>query len=133
MKVKCVRNRLSDLDSPTQQRLQRSIHLEDPLPDLRLGRVYDVIAVRTVDGGLWLMLHTVEDNAYPFPYPVEMFEIIDPHVGPRWVVGISSGSKTAGIHSMGPSEWIQDDTFYEKLLEGDSDARRAYEASRRPD
>jgi hypothetical protein len=57
-----------------------SIHLEGPLPDLRIGAMYDVIAVRTVDDGLWFMLHTVEDSAYPHPYPVEMRD----HRPARW-------------------------------------------------
>jgi hypothetical protein len=131
MRVKCIANSVSTLDSPAlRDRLNRSIHLDGPLSDLDLGKIYNVIALQESDGGVWLMLHTVEESDHPYPYPVEMFEVLDPALPADWCVNFAWHENGLFVKRISFPEWANDAQFYERLLNGDGPTISIYQKLR---
>lgn len=122
MKVKCIANSIEQIPSESaRQRLEESIKLDGPNYDLKIGIIYPVVAVsRWKDGGLRVYLHTVEEIDYPFPYPVEMFEVINE--------GGSNYEEKLEESKTGFPSWS--DEFYEQLIEGDQKSTMKYKSWR---
>jgi hypothetical protein len=131
MLVKCVTNDIRTLSNKlVEDRLRRSIHLEGPLGDLHVGRIYSVVALHESDGGVWLMLDTVDRSDYPYPYPVEMFDVIDCSLPAGWCINFVQGTDGAVIKRISFREWATDEKFYERLLDGDETAVGVYRQQR---
>jgi hypothetical protein len=127
MLVKCYANSLNVLDNfLVSKRLQRSIQVDGELSDLIVGKVYDVLAIEERDGGVWFFIHTVKESEYPYPYPSEFFEVLDTSLGRGWCVKFESTGDKSIIKRISFYEWANDAFFYEKLIDGDKDAKRAY-------
>lgn len=121
MKVFCISNCLDQiLDERVRRRLSGSIHREFPNDDLVIGQSYAVVALsRWEDGGFRVYLHTVKDNDFPYPYPLEMFKVIEPTIPARWIASFTSESGNIVMDTLGFPEWVGNKRFYEKLIEGD--------------
>jgi hypothetical protein len=131
MRVRCVTNDLRALHKQSvEARLRRSIHLDGTLDDLTIGSVYSVIAVHESDGGIWVMLHTVDESDYPYPYPVEMFDVIDGSLPAGWCIRFADRPDGAFITRISFREWATDDRFYERLLDGDEATVAVYRRER---
>lgn len=131
MRVKCVLRDARDLNNKlVEHRLRRSIHLDGPIGDLGLGKIYNVVGLQESDGGIWVMLDTVEKSDYPYPYPIEMFEIIDCSLPGDWCINFVQRSDGAFIKRIGFREWATDETFYERLIDGDQGAIDVYRRER---
>lgn len=128
MRVRCVANDVGKLsDSMIKRRLAESIHREGSDEDLVIGSTHAVLAIdRWCDGGIRVYLHTVEENDYPYPYPIEMFEVIDSTVPADWCVTFEQQPLGMGIKRISFPEWANDDTFYERLVDGDEAAIAIY-------
>jgi hypothetical protein len=120
MKVKCIANELSLIHSEAVlTRLRRSIRIDGQIRDLKVGEDYDVQALEHRDGGLWLFLHTVAVSEYPYPYPAEFFELVDGRIPPLWCAKFFQNDDSTGLKRLSFVEWATDDTFYERLVDGD--------------
>jgi hypothetical protein len=128
MRVKCKFNNVSDIpDANVRKRLSQSIHLNSSDDDLIVGMVYAVVALaRWSDGGVRVYLHTVKENDYPFPYPLEMFDVIDTAIPSNWCLRFVSNPGRVELDMMSFSEWTADSHFYEKLVDGDECAIAIY-------
>jgi hypothetical protein len=110
-----------------RERLAKSIHLDGEDRDLVVGKSYSVAAIEWWNGGeLRVFLHTVEKCDYPYPYPLEMFEVIDSSLPASWCLVFESRPFGMAIKRMSFSEWAEDDNFYELLIDGDEKAIGIY-------
>ena len=130
MRVLCISNSVIDLDGENvRSRLNRSINRDTPDMDLKVGKQYEVVAIEERDEGLWLFLHTVESIDYPYPYPAELFEFIDTSIPSGWRIKFESREDGLIIKRISFSTWVDDDCFYEKLVDGDKEIVSTYQKS----
>jgi len=132
MKVQCSFNQVSNIpEIEVKNRLAESIHRNGPDDDLIEGRAYTVLALaRWSDGGIRVYLHTIEESDHPYPYPLEMFEVIDPTIPANWRIGFEQRPGGIEIKLMSFPDWVEDARFYEKLVEGDERAIASYKLQR---
>ena len=128
MLVKCITNDVDQLSAAMiKSRLKESIHRDGADNDLIVGNTYIVSAMDSWgDGGIRVYLHTVPESDHPYPYPIEMFEVIDSAVGSNWCVAFEQQSLGTCIKRISFPEWANDDSFYERLVEGDESAIAIY-------
>lgn len=127
MHVKCLTNNISSLhDSFAVKRLQKAIHVDGALSDLEIGKVYNVLAIEKRDEGIWAFIHTVEESDYPYPYPIELFEIVDSSLPTGWCLNVEQQKGKSNIKRISFCEWANDVSFYEKLVEGDAETILIY-------
>jgi hypothetical protein len=131
MRVLCVTDSFFNLDDEmVKTRLNRSIHQDTADMDLDIGKNYNVVAIEERDGGLWLFLHTVESIDYPYPYPAEMFEFIDTSIPLGWKMKFERRKDGLIIKRISFPQWVDDDCFYEKLVDGDEEIIATYQQGR---
>lgn len=132
MIVRCRTNNIASIaDKKVRARLFKSFHLDGPTDDLSIGKTYPVIGViRWDNGGLWVYLHTVEEVDYPYPYPLELFEIVNDSLLSNWVISFSSTVEGVVLNQIGFAEWMSDGNFYERLIDGDETAIAQYKSQR---
>lgn len=128
MRVRCKANAVADIpDAGVRERLSASIHLDGANNDLVVGMDYEVMAVeRWNDGGIRVYLHTVQQAGYPYPYPLEMFEVLEPSLADAWCLGFERIHDGVSIKRISFAEWANDDQFYERLTDGDAEAVDIY-------
>ncbi len=128
MRVKCIANDVNKLTSAeVRKRLTRSIHLEGADQDLVIGHIYFVVAIaQWDDGGVRIYLHTIEENNYPYPYPLEMFDVIEPSLPTNWCLSFEQQPLGLVITRISFPEWANDEHFYERLVDGDKAAIAIY-------
>jgi hypothetical protein len=128
MLVQCITNNFRELpDLSVRNRLAESIHIEGGDEDLVVGKNYEVFALEQwSDGGI----RVVEDSDYPYPFPLEMFSVVDPAFPVDWSVAFEKRSLGLVVKRISYSEWCSDDRYYEKLVDGDEDAIANYRAHR---
>lgn len=128
MRVRCIANDVDKLpNSMVKKRLAESINREGADENLVVDSIYIVLAVdRWGDGGIRVYLHTVEESDYPYPYPIEMFEVIDSSVPKGWCMVFGQQPLMMGIKRLSFPEWANDDSFYERLVDGDEAAIAIY-------
>jgi hypothetical protein len=128
MRVKCLTSSIDQLkDIAVRNRLSEWIHLDGPDDNLIIGKCYPVIALMgdTIDG-FKVCLHTVDKSDYPYPYPIEFFEVIDSTFPDNSCIGVEQGpSGKYGIR-ISFAEWANDDQFYERLVDGEEKAMLIY-------
>lgn len=132
MRVQCRFNQVSDIpEIEIRNRLAESIHRDGPDDDLIERKIYTVFALsRWNDGGLRVYLHTIEESDHPYPYPLEMFEIVDSTIPANWRVSFEQRPGGIEIKLMSFLDWVEDVRFYEKLVESDEHALAAYKFQR---
>ena len=127
MRVVCIKNEVAAVsEAEVRERLQRSVHLEGPMTDLAVGRDYAVQALEEHGGGLWLYVHTVAVNDYPYPYPAEMLDLRDATVPAGWSICLQPQRGNAVCKRVTFSAWAGDDRFYERLTDGDPETVSIY-------
>lgn len=129
-----VRCRINDIakiaEKNVRERLFKSIPLDGPIHDLSIGNTYPVIGIiRWNYGGLWIYLHTTEEVGYPSPYPIELFEIVNPALLSKWSISFDKMENGLVLNQIGFPEWISGN-FYEKLLDEDEEAIAQYKSQR---
>lgn len=127
MRVICIKNTVAAItESEVRERICRSIHLDGPITDLAVGREYKVQAIEERDGGLWLYLHTVAMNDYPYPYPAEMFDFRDNTLPTGWSIRLQVQQGNIGCKRITFVAWATDDHFYERLVAADTETVSLY-------
>ena len=128
IRVTCIENSVSSVrNDRLRMLLQKSIHLEGPDSDLEVGRTYDVQAIEVRgDAGWWLYLHTVSSSDWPYPYPAEFFTIDENTLPEDWCIGSQFQEGRFALKCISFAEWASDNSFYEKLIDGDSMALAVY-------
>lgn len=117
--VKCVENRLASLQSPEiLEHASRYVHQDSV--ELVVGQRYPVFGVSFRDGIPWFLICESITDDYPTPHCSAFFELTDASIGVGW--SLSLNQTNAGSISLLPDEWANDETFLEKLVDGDSAA-----------
>lgn len=132
MRARCLHNRLDGISSETiRRRLRRCVHIDGEIDSLKIDSIYDILALtRSSNGEIRIFIDTGTDVGFPSPFPIEFFEIVDCSIPVGWVVGWYSLNDSIDISILSFSEWVSDCRFYEKLIEGDSNAVAAYTRNR---
>lgn len=128
MHVRCITNAVDDLPcAAVRERLHSCMRLDGSIGELLVGQVYPVYAIGLWnDGGLRVYLHTISESDFPYPYPIEMFEITDSTFPAGWCVNFSRNESGAGICRISFPEWASDPQFFERLVDGDHSAIEIY-------
>jgi len=130
MRVVCIVNDLASIvDKDVHDRLRQSITIDGPITDLKTGMEYTVQCIERRDEGLWVFIHTVLANNYPYPYPIEMFEFRDRLLPHGWCIGFERRRGSVNWKRIGFPAWVNDDHFYENLVEGNADAIALYRSN----
>ena len=126
MKVVCKFNKLNGIsDVNVLARLKKYIFRpdgEDAEVDLDVGRVYNVYGVVFWDNCPWFYLCSEDYDEYPKPFAAEFFDVIDDKLSPHWKLSSFSKGEYEASTSLVFDEWAKDASFYENLVEGDSEA-----------
>ncbi len=131
MRIKCKINQISKIpEIDTQERLRRTIHLEDPISDLEVGKEYEVQAIERWDNeGIKLYLDVYGS---PRPFPVEFFDFVDETIPREWCIYPEGKYEDGKWKRISFPEWAKDDRFLEKLIHlEDPDAVELYELKKR--
>lgn len=128
MRVRCLTNSIDQLcNADARKRIKDTIHLDGPDENLVIGNIYDVYAIdRGDDGGMRVYLHSVTISDHPYPYPMEMFNIVDSSFPGNWVITTWQNQFGSTMKRISFPEWALDDHFFEKLVDGDSAALEHY-------
>lgn len=103
----------ADLRTPLLQRWLR----HDGDIGLVRGREYVVYAVQSTAEGRWFFIDDHGHGVYPFAYPADLFEVVDARVSRLW----APPSTATGVQSI--PAWVEDEAFYDKLVEGNDDGQ----------
>lgn len=127
MRVVCTKNTVEAIvETEVRERLYRSIHL-DEITDLTVGVEYVVQAIEEWErDGLQFYLDTVAVSDYPYPYPAEMFEVIDNTLPPGWSIHLQVQQGNVGFKRIAFPAWANDNYFYERLVDGDPETVSVY-------
>lgn len=124
MWVRCLFDRIADIPSASARaRISSEIHLDQRIDALRSNSVYEVRALELWEDDTWrFYLHPDLTMPWPTPYPSALFSVVDSSIPSGWSCQfLDSAPKRISF-----SAWAQDDTFYERLVDGDAAARLAY-------
>lgn len=131
MIVKCIGNDVSLLafDS-VKERLRWWMNSDGQYSDLEIGRRYPVQAVEYIDNGIWFQLHSIEVSEHPYPYASEFFVIEDSSLPKEWRAKFTVKDGNIMLKRITFPEWAEDDLFYEKLVDGESEYVSKYLSNR---
>lgn len=131
MLVKCAFNKIDRLSvgADVRRQLQDSYRLPEGTLHLTVGEIYVVYAalIRSTCPLFFVADDDFPALGYPVPYEAVFFEIADDRLSRHWRFRCSaegkcgSNGRTDSVLMSFP-EWVQDDGFYERLLNGDNRA-----------
>ena len=132
MRAQCVTNNVHKIKDPNvRARLQTIIHLDGPDLNLLIGKIYIVQTLEYwIDVGIMIYLHSIEESYFPYPYPIEMFKLLDSCLPSGWCVGFEKEQSGLIIKRITFPEWSNDANFYERLVDGDQPTKVIYERQR---
>lgn len=114
-----------------RKRLLADVHVIGRIEGLDLGQEYEVQAVEAwSDGYLRFYVHVLS-LPWPSPYPAELFEISDPTIPENWSGKFKATNLGVRFRRLAFKQWAEDETFYERLLNGDDAAVSAYASRKR--
>jgi hypothetical protein len=113
-------------------------------PDIDLGRVYHVFGIAIVSGRPWYFIDGPTVERYPYPVAADFFQIVDPSLPSHWTfsywgppkLGLVERLLCLGSHRLAThtpvamisfKKWVEDPRFFERLVDGDVEARKAFE------
>lgn len=70
----------------------------------------------------WFYLCPEDYDEYPKPFSSVFFDVVDDTLSPHWKLSSVSQGEYEALTSLVFDEWAKDSSFYEKLIEGDSEA-----------
>ena len=119
MKVCCSFTALKDIaDNDVYNYVRKNIHLDEI--DFVVGQIYDVEGIFFWDGMAWYLICDEVDAEYPTPACSVFFDLVDPVVPPNWQI------VTGNPACLVPVEWANFPHFYEKLIDGDLEAKAIF-------
>lgn len=130
MRIICRMNRISDVapDPKLHSWLRHSFHLESDQLGLEIRREYVVYSLLMTTLGIFpFILEEGFRDLYPvMVYPLALFGIADPSLSRYWRYGETPRSFTGGdLKAFGIlsfPEWVEDQMYYESLVDGDPTA-----------
>lgn len=128
MILRCVTNKVSDLPARGfAAPLEEYFRGVDLLEGVDVGACYPAVALETGDGDGWWAYLDVLGLPFPTPFPLEAFEVVDSAPRPGWRIGVGRRSARTGIDCLSFVEWVEDPSFYERLVEMEDDAVATYD------
>lgn len=127
MRIKCRFNDLAELDALAVTRLAPFINRSGPDYDLELGAEYFVYGIELMRGGIWIYIE-ISGRDYPFPYPIEFFEVMDSSIPSNWIVAAPYRGMSKAIISF--EEWATKPDFYENLVNDSPTEVSIYESQK---
>jgi hypothetical protein len=98
---------------------------------LTIGETYVVYAITMFQGHCWY--YVLDDNRLPYPVweLAPLFEIADPYIPRDWIYGyVRTSEQDEGVPIVSFPEWVLNQSYYERLVDGDPEARSIFEARR---
>lgn len=124
MKVKCISNKISDIPEDSLRKIRKFINI-DEFQELEIGEIYDVFAIEFFHHQ-FIYIESIEGMGFPSRYPMDLFEIDDNTIRDDWVIGnLDISGCTMTLISF--REWVEDNCFYERLVDGDEKTSALYE------
>jgi hypothetical protein len=128
VKVKCIHRNLSAFaETPKAKQLLK--YRKDLNYDFQIsvGTILEVYAIEVGVYGTRVFVCDQEEDTYPTPRPIEIFDIIDGEMSVFWRVGksnINDGFLFA------PKEWFSESSYFEELLDGDPAKEKEFKRTR---
>ncbi len=94
------------------------------------GRTYFVFGVTLLLGIAWYYVLDDDDHDWPTWIPAPLFDVVDGAIPASWIVGYFRFSRDDQYPLLSFPEWASDHSFYERLVEGEPEAVRAFSIRR---
>jgi hypothetical protein len=116
MKIKCAKNKIKDLSEEVIKRYD----LTSDMPSLIVGKEYVVYAITEFDNNIWYCI--CEEGPIPDPQwnPSTLFEIKDGRLSRYWIFNFREAQNKLFPY-IGFPEMVNDPSFYDELIDGDSE------------
>ena len=98
--------------------------------DLEVGKEYTVYGIVFWDNSPWYYVCSENYDEYPTPFAAEFFSVKDKRLSSTWRLSHMDPGVDEILSSLVIEQWAKDPSFYERLLEGDSEAICQFAASR---
>ncbi len=98
--------------------------------DLDVGKEYTVYGVVFWDNSPWYYLCSEEYDEYPKPFAAELFSVLDGRLSLYWKLSVVDQEEEGVLSSLVFDEWANNSSFYELLIEGDSEAVELFRSYR---
>lgn len=130
MRALCLHTDIRELPGSAFERLSPSIQLDNGFDDLERGACYDVVAVERRSDGLWIFLILPDVPTFPYPFPLELFQIVDSSLPSSWMARnrLDLQGEPARFELISFPEWAGQDDFYERLVDGSERETSIYKA-----
>lgn len=123
--VKCKRKNSKDLSYERKSAILKYIHYDNSELDLDIGKLYKIFGIVFRENVPWFYVDAY-DLEVPIPLP---FDYFDPFVGPipaSWRMVIRRHNIYQYETQILPEYWATNPAFYERLADGDEEARRVF-------
>lgn len=130
MIVECVSDDIRSVDpkSGLEQEVRRWFGTDTYRMNLTVGRLYVVYAVAVEQG--WLRYFIADDmyarTQYPFSFFATFFKVIDRRLSRCWTLRSGNGAAECSDFIITFDEWADDPSFYERLVDGEDEARGTF-------
>jgi len=122
MKVRCTANSPAEIvDERLRNHLFETVRV-DRL-DLEIGAEYIVFGVVFWSGVPHYYVLEFDSDDYPVPVCAAFFEVVCPRLSASWRLVWDCKRQNAEIL---PAEWAQDESFYERLIDGNAAASKRF-------
>ena len=133
MRVKCIINTIRDIRKHGYGSfgIENYFHFDDNYELLNLDEEFEVFALMMTSNGIWIFV-LEEDDDFPKQFPLFLFKTIDPSIPQDWTVGrgrVFESSQRKVFSLLTHRDWACDESFYERLVEGDGDAKQKLKKS----
>lgn len=121
MRVRCIRNSISELEGSDLKKWVKNYHSydDDHQINFEKGKEYVVYGVHFWDSHPFYFLCDSEDNEYPVTQYAGFFEVVDDRIPANWKLSYKVDEDGKPFTSLLRKEWADDPMFYENLVEGD--------------
>ena len=132
MLVKCIGNRLRDLSLSDDRRAELRTWFPSEHVALTPHTIYVVYAVSIRGRNPWYYVADDTFSGYPLGYSAEFFELVDDRLSKFWRFRYAPSTVTSDANDtesvlVAPPQWVQDSTFYERLVDSDQAAAADFE------
>jgi hypothetical protein len=116
MKIRCSTNEVP-------RRLQRKFGYNiDSFGSIFKGEEKYVFAIENIGSGI-VFYAADENDSYPFPYPSEIFEVIDNRIPSNWGIRTNIKEDDSGnvqsLFFLSFDDWVNNDNYFENLIDDD--------------
>lgn len=119
MKVKCIFKEIDDFSDPDILKKLNDKKIYGI--NLDKNREYNVYGIKLFEGNLYYFIFSDENYCFPDAYLADFFEIIDYRMSHYFKIYYNNGE-----FEVNSKEWIEDQSFYEKILDDYPDEIKKY-------